>query len=40
MNLKDIYYNGTIEEWNSIIKDEEWDFQSGNYTIHCTDGTI
>ena len=38
--LKDIYYNGTVEEWNSIFKSDDWDYKSGKYTIHCTNGTI
>lgn len=38
--LKDIYYGGTEEEWNEIAKDEYWDYNTSNYTIHCTDGDI
>ena len=38
--LTDIYYKGTKEEWNSIEKKSEWDFNSDNYKIHCTDGDI
>ena len=39
-NLKDIYYEGTIEEWNMIIFEEYWDFWMNDYTIHCSDGDI
>lgn len=39
-NDKVINYNGTVEMWNSIIKAEEWDIESPNYTIYCTDGRI
>ena len=35
-----IYYDGTIEMWNAIVKSAKWDFESPNYTIHCTDGKI
>ena len=35
-----INYNGTIEDWNEITKDGNWDNGSGNYIIYCTDGTI
>lgn len=38
--LADIYYKGTKEEWNSIQKKDAWDQNSGNYTVHCTDGDI
>ena len=41
--LEDIYYDGTIAEWNSIQKDAEnnaWDGATGDYIIHCTDGDI
>ena len=43
-SLTKIYYNGTIEEWNSILKDEEdeyrWDDGTVDYVIYCTDGEI
>ncbi|MCH5164468.1 MAG: leucine-rich repeat domain-containing protein [Clostridiales bacterium] len=42
-NLTDIIYNGTTEQWNAIKKASEysaWDRDTGNYTIHCTDGDI
>ena len=38
--LTTINYSGTVEMWNSITKAEEWDVESPNYTIYCTDGTI
>lgn len=45
--LKDIYYEGTIEQWNAIKKCTEyeggiyhWDLETGDYTVHCTDGEI
>ena len=38
--LTDIYYNGTIEQWNAIEKKHEWDLDTGDYTVHCTDGDI
>ncbi|MCH5164701.1 MAG: leucine-rich repeat domain-containing protein [Clostridiales bacterium] len=43
-NLTDINYNGTIEQWNAIEKISGdvsgWDCNTGDYTIHCTDGDI
>lgn len=38
--LENIIFNGTIEQWNTIEKDDDWDINSGDYTIHCTDGDI
>ena len=34
--LRDIYYEGTVEEWKAIIKD---NFE-GQLTVHCTDGDV
>lgn len=39
-NLKDIYYEGTKAQWNALSFNENWNRDSGNYTIHCTDGDI
>ncbi len=39
-SLKEIHFNGTKEEWNKIEKDKDWDQNTGNYTIYCTDGNI
>ena len=39
-NLTSINYNGTIEQWDAIQKTSYWNSNSGNYTIHCTDGDI
>ncbi len=38
--LSDIYYHGTVEQWNAIEKYYNWDSGTGNYTVHCTDGNI
>ena len=35
-----ITYNGTIEKWNAIAKDEKWDITTNNYFVYCTDGQI
>lgn len=39
-SLTDIYYTGTTQEWNKIVKDSYWDFDTGYYTVHCSDGKI
>ncbi len=39
-NLTRIDFIGIIAQWNQINKDSYWDYNSGLYTIYCTDGTI
>ena len=51
-NLTDVYYGGTKEQWSKIdvpIIEESfwdsdkvyyWDTDTGNYTVHCSDGDI
>ena len=38
--LQKIRYSRTIAGWNTIEKDSNWDKNTGNYTIVCSDGTI
>lgn len=39
-NLSEIIYDGTMEEWNKVVKIESWDSYTGQYTVCCTDGNI
>lgn len=40
-NLKSIsFLNGTTAQWNAMIKANDWDENTGDYTITCSDGTI
>ena len=39
-NLTSITFNGTKAQWNAIYKGTDWNYNTGNYTIHCTDGDI
>ena len=42
-NLKDIYYDGTYAQWNSIITYVPWDYSTGQdtgTTLHCADGNF
>ncbi len=40
-SLASITFNVTIDEWYyAIAKVSDWDRNTGNYTIHCTDGDI
>lgn len=38
--LTSIIFKGTKAQWNAISKGYRWDYQTDNYTIHCTDGDI
>lgn len=38
--LTRITFNGTKAQWNAIYKGTNWNSNTGNYTIHCTDGDI
>lgn len=40
LDLTTINFNGTIAQWNSIGKGIRWDYNTGNYTIHCIDGDL
>ena len=39
-SLTIINFEGTIKQWNAINKGDDWDKDTGNYTIYCTDGQI
>ena len=38
--LTEIIYKGTLDEWQAISKGTDWDANTGDYTVTCTDGTI
>ncbi len=38
--LTSITFKGTTAQWNAISKDPDWNYNTGNYTVHCTDGYI
>lgn len=38
--LTNITFRGTKPQWESIYKDEYWDYNTGKYTVYCTDGSI
>ncbi|MDE6373471.1 MAG: leucine-rich repeat protein, partial [Clostridia bacterium] len=37
-SLTHITYNGTVEQWNAVSKGWLWNYATGVYTLHCTDG--
>ena len=38
--LTEIRFNGTISKWQSISKGSDWDYDTRNYKVYCTDGTL
>ena len=38
--LTEIIFEGTVEEWNAIDKQTDWDKNTGEYIVRCTDGNI
>ena len=39
-SLTAITYQGTMNQWKSIAKEANWNQNTGNYTVICTDGTL
>ena len=39
-SLMNIHFKGTISQWNDISFGWYWDYDTPEYTIYCTDGTI
>lgn len=40
IQLTDIYFDGTKEDFNAIAKSERWYPHSGVFSVHCTNGDI
>ncbi|MDE7158276.1 MAG: leucine-rich repeat domain-containing protein, partial [Clostridiales bacterium] len=38
--LTRIDFQGTKAQWEAIEKGADWDYETGDYTVYCTDGTI
>ena len=39
-NLTRINYNATVAQWQAIEKGSNWVYQTGDYTVYCTNGKI
>ena len=39
-NLTSIQFSGTTEQWAAISFGSNWNTNTGNYTVTCTDGTV
>ncbi|MDE7454319.1 MAG: leucine-rich repeat domain-containing protein [Clostridia bacterium] len=40
LSLKNINFDGTIDEWEAIVKGNYWTVYVTDCTVHCTDGDI
>lgn len=40
VSLEKISFNGTVAQWDAILKGNYWDSAIRNYTIYCTNGNI
>ena len=40
VSLTRITYSGTAAQWNSILKNSQWDVGTGAYIVYCTDGNL
>lgn len=38
--LENIAYKGTVDEWNAVSKESDWNFQVPAKRVVCSDGTI
>ena len=38
--LTTINFQGTMAQWQAIEKGMSWNYSTGEYAVHCTDGTI
>ena len=40
VNLRQIRFDGTINQWREISKDDAWDIDTGDYKVYCMNGTL
>ena len=38
--LTSITFQGTMQQWKDISKGYDWNYNTGNYTVTCTDGVL
>ncbi len=39
-NLTDVYYQGTIHEWQNVVKEADWNKDCPFAVVHCLDGDV
>lgn len=39
-NLTDVYYQGTIDEWQYVVKEADWNKDCPFTVVHCLDGDV
>lgn len=40
VSLINIHFEGTVAQWQAIVKGKDWNYKTGNYTVYCTDGNV
>lgn len=40
LNLTNITYQGTTNQWNTLPKGAEWNTNTGSYTVYCTNTSL
>ena len=40
ISLTDMYFGGTVRQFEDMEKDDRWDAGMSSYTVHCSDGDI
>ena len=38
--LEDVYFDGTLAQWEALPKEENWNLNANAFTVHCTDGDV
>ena len=38
--FKEIFFSGTIEQWNAMEKTENWKTSTNAFKVHCADGDV
>ena len=39
-NLSNITVPISVSEWNKMTKGDNWDYGTGSYIVHCSDGDV
>jgi hypothetical protein len=40
ISLEELSYEGTVAQWNSVVKEKWWNYNAGIKVVHCSDGDI
>ena len=39
-HITNIYFDGSMEEWEKVLKDNDWDMNAETYNVICSNGKI